>query len=785
MRRRLVVVAVVFAIAGAACTGGGGSPPVPSQRDRLAGGTLYVGVDASNGWYGCPLFCGGQFDPMSILAPNIGELMRCCLQRTLLSFRGAIVSEGGGILRPDLATSLPTISSDGLTWTFTIRSGIHYAPPLQDLEVTAQDFVRSFTRALTPPGPEVPFFQIIGGYITDTYLRDEIAGAQAYIDGTADQVSGLEAPDARTFRIHLTRQVGDLGYRVAWNALGPIPPNPARPSDPLGIAQGHDGDFGDFMVSTGPYMFEGSEALDLSAPAEDQVPPVGDGFGSMTLVRNPSWSSANDPLRPAYPDRISVTPVQDGTTAEQLLRSGALDVALNWTADQPTVDAWRSDPALRDRIFVEPADQVNYIGINLAVPPFDDLHVRRAMDYAVDRQAVAQAAGRKGATLIPATHIGLDSLEDNLLLSYDHYGSTGNLAAARHEMAQSTYDRNGDGKCDVNVCRSIGLAVPTYDSVRIAAAHVVAADVRSIGLRIHLQRLSGERFGEIYGDPSAHVALIATGWIKDIPSASSFFSSLFASSTVDHPNQSMVGASAATLRHFGYAPVQIPNVDPLISSCENQAFEAQTHCWASVDQDITENLVPWIPLTQQQSAWAVGSRVRHFTVDISQPAPVPSLDEIAVSGPQATPLPAPAPGNNPGIPDGVYRVEVQPSDLLAHVPKSGDQPTPEDVVQTTGTLTLVVRGDEYWLRLVGKIPVFEPYFVGVLQGSGDSVTFESRGPNDHPPPISMRWSLQGTTLLFSHVDCSAFNPPDPFGCTIAQTWFSSHPWNQVATIPAS
>lgn len=781
MRRRLVVLVAVVAMVASACTGESGSQPISSPRDRLAGGTLHVGVDASNGWYGCPLFCGGQFDPMSILAPAIGELMRCCLQRTLLSFRGATVSEGGGILRPDLATSLPTISSDGLTWTFTIRPGIHYAPPLQDHEVTSQDFVRSFTRALTPPGPEVTFFEIIGGYITDTYLKDEIAGAQAYIDGSADRVSGLEAPDARTFRIHLTRPVGDLGYRVAWNALGPIPPNPARPSDLLGIAQGHDGDFGDFMVSTGPYMFAGSEELDLSAPAEDQVPPVGDGFGSMTLVRNPSWSSADDPLRPAYPDRIVVTPIEDGSAMEELLRSGALDVALNWNADQPVVDAWRSDPSLRDRMFVEPADAVNYIGINLAVPPLDDLHVRRAMNYAVDRQAVAEATGRAGGNVVPATHIGLDSLEDNLLLSYDHYGFTGNLAAARREMALSAYDSDGDGVCDADVCRSIGLVVHGDRPEDVAAALVVAADFRSVGLHVHLERVSGDRYGEFYGDPSAHVALIYTGWIKDILSASSFFSTLFVSATVDRGNLSMVGATVATLRHFGYAPVSIPNVDPLLASCEHQAFEAQTHCWASVDQDLTENVVPWIPLTQQQSAWAVGPRVRHFTVDISQPSPLPALDQIVLSGPQASPSPTSVPGHNPGIPDGVYRVEVHPKDLLARAPYAA----PDDVDQTTGTLTLVVRGDEYWLRLVGRVPVFAPFTVGVLQGSGDRVTFESRGPSDHPPPISMRWSLQGTTLRFSHVDCRAFRPPDPFGCAITQTWFSTQPWGQVATIPAA
>ena len=258
MTGRLAPLAVALALTAAACTGGGSSNPTTSPREDLAGGTLLVGVDASQGWYGCPLLCGGPFDAMSFLSGNTMELMRCCLQRTLLSFRGTTVSEGGSVLQPDLAAAMPSISDDELTWTFTIRPDIHYAPPLQDVEVTAADFVRAFTRALSPVS-NVPFTDTIGGYIANTYLRDVIEGAAPYADGSATRVSGLEAPDPNTLKIHLTRPVGDFGSRVAWSALGPIPASPARPLDPLGIAQGHDEDFGNFMVSTGPYMFEESE----------------------------------------------------------------------------------------------------------------------------------------------------------------------------------------------------------------------------------------------------------------------------------------------------------------------------------------------------------------------------------------------------------------------------------------------------------------------------------------------------------------------------------------------
>ena len=422
---------------------------------------------------------------------------------------------------------------------------------------------------------------------------------------------------------------------------------------------------------------------------------------------------------------------------------------------------------------------MNYVSINLAMPPFDDLHVRRAMNYVVDQRQVARAASVAGGTVVPASHIGLDSLEDNLLLTYDFYGAAPDPVAAEREMSRSAYDRDGDGRCDAPLCWSIPLTVDASQPSEVAAARVVAEDLQAIGLRVHVDPVGFDRVDRIYSDPSVHTALFMTGWIKDIQSASSFFSTLFASATPDRPNLAMIGASAATLRRLGYAPVTIPNVDGLLASCDDQTFVAQTHCWASVDQDLTENVVPWIPLTTRESAWPVGPRVRRFTVDASAPAPLPALDQIAISGPEPSTSTPAATGRNPGVADGVYRAAASPNDLRALVPNA----TATDVQQTTGTLTLVVRAGEFWLRLEGRAPIEEPYAVGVLQGSGDRVTFAFRGPSDHWPPLTMRWAQDGKALKLSDVDCRAFRPPDPFGCGLAQTWFAAHPWAMVAQIP--
>ena len=91
----------------------------------------------------------------------------------------------------------------------------------------------------------------------------------------------------------------------------PIPPLPNDPDAALGVATGHpfsstskavpkeDG-YGPFLVSTGPYMIEGSEALDLTVPPDEQsdlglhARLVVDDPGSIVLVRDPVMGPATD-----------------------------------------------------------------------------------------------------------------------------------------------------------------------------------------------------------------------------------------------------------------------------------------------------------------------------------------------------------------------------------------------------------------------------------------------------------------------------------------------------------
>ena len=276
------------AIIAAACSDSGTPENSPSGStgggaEIQAGGTLNLAQTSD---------VSAAFDPQKEYYQLSFEYFKCCLVRMLLSTKEVPVEDGGSELQPDLAADLPTVSDDGLTYTFTIKPGIMYAPPLQDVEVTAQDFIRAIEREADPKANS-------GGY---PFYYSTIEGFDDYGAGKADTISGMSAPDDHTLVVKISEPAGDLPWRFAMPATAPIPPNPSDPSAVLGVADGHTTNYGRFLVSTGPYMFEGSEALDFSVPAKDQEPVSGYIPGrSIVLVRNPSYD-------PAYADAYTFGP---------------------------------------------------------------------------------------------------------------------------------------------------------------------------------------------------------------------------------------------------------------------------------------------------------------------------------------------------------------------------------------------------------------------------------------------------------------------------------------------
>lgn len=621
--RGLLVLLTAVLLAAASCTGGDGNginDRSPSSGAIPPGGTLRVVIPATPSKGVSPLSEGPALDPQTDYWYDSWEVFRCCLLRTLLAYPGLPTEEGGATLRPDLAADMPEISGDGLTWTFRLRQGIAYGPPLQDTQVVAADIIRAVEReAAVASGDTYAFYYSI------------IEGFDARVRGEADSISGMEAPDDSTLIVHLTHPAGDLADLFAMPATAPIPPGPSGPSSKLGVAEGLD-EYGRFLVATGPYMIEGSEDLDLSVPPEDRAPIAGYVPGrSLTLVRNPSWDPETDPLRPAYVDRIEFTIGVGMDDTVRMVQSGEADLYVyDAPAPQVPIDVvqrFLDDPGLGVKVHVEPRDLVRYIAINLAVPPLDDLHVRKAISYAIDKQALLDLRGGPIVGDI-AGHAVLDSLENGYLATYDPYPTS--LAAARQEMALSGYDDDGDGRCDHEACKGLVMLSPKgfFPEMDELAASV-QQDLEGIGIELRIETPNFHRAFELY-DPRAKVPLaIFPAWGKDFLNASGFVPPLFSSEAIGNANSALVGATSAQLRKWGYDVTSVPGIDDQIEQCLALVGDLQVRCWAEADQHLMEDVIPWVPYIFENKVLLVSDRVAAYSFD--QFAAMPALDRIAVS----------------------------------------------------------------------------------------------------------------------------------------------------------
>jgi peptide/nickel transport system substrate-binding protein len=612
MKRYLRYVAAVgvLAIVAAACGGGGaGDTTGPDTGEEpVPGGTLKLALSSD-------VFA--TFDPQKEYYSVSWEFLRCCLTRTLMSYNGKPTEEGGTELLPDLAAGEPEISEDGLTWTFTLKDGIMFGPPLSR-EIVAQDFVTAIERTAVPEGSS-------GGY---SFYYSPIEGFDdAYGSDDVDEVSGVQAIDDKTLQFTVTEPTGDLGFRLAMPSASPVP---------AVAAEGHLKDYGQFMVSSGPYMWEGMENVDFSLPPRQQEPPSGVDVGkSYILVRNPDWDKATDDLRFAYVDRMEV-PV--GGEVQDLLdrvEQGDLDVCVDCGATPEVIAKYSQDPVLQERMHVYFNDAISYSSMNVGVPPFDDVHIRKAANYVVDKAALIRIIGGE-VNGPPAGHAFVDGLLNNLLIDYDPYGTPdqrGNLEAAMEEIRQSAYDSDGDGICDAAECKDV-LTVAASEDPAPKTVEAIQESFEQIGITLDVKFLNTSPMYARCNDPAERIAFCPTvGWGKDYPDAYTFGPPLFGREGLGPNgccNYAILGATPEELEEWGYTVSEVPSIDAEMAACQAlPAGDERVSCWADVDRQLMEEVVPWIPRRFANNIDIVSERV-HYTYD--QFAGQVSLDQIWLTG---------------------------------------------------------------------------------------------------------------------------------------------------------
>ena len=274
--------------------------------------------------------------------------------------------------------------------------------------------------------------------------------------------------------------------------------------------------------------------------------------------------------------------------------------------------------------------------MNLDVPPFTNIHVRKAVAWILDKSAMLRSLGGASHYSI-ATHIMTPTLPGGLPASYDPYktpGKSGSLAKAQAEMKLSPYDPRRDGKCDVAACKNLAfINIAQFAGVDT----VVQNDLAKIGIQIVPRDLSvTTAFTALFTIKQLEPLSALGGGYADYTGTYSFAQPNFGSAALSAPvsccNYSLVGLTRqqATAYKVPYPATGIPSVDTIINGCEVLAAgTARDNCWAGLDKTMMTKVMAWVPYVWGRNIVITGPTVTRYVMDTMTSSI--SLTQIAVS----------------------------------------------------------------------------------------------------------------------------------------------------------
>ncbi|MFF5335037.1 ABC transporter substrate-binding protein [Streptomyces sp. NPDC013181] len=464
--------------------------------------------------------------------------------RTLTTFKPAAGKEGLEIV-PDLAESLGKPSADAKTWTYTLKKGLKFE---DGSPITSKDVKYAIERSNFAPealsnGPTYFKAHLVGG--------DKYKGP--YKDKNPDGIASIETPDDHTIVFKLKDAFADFDYLATFSQTAPVP-----------AAKDKGADYVKNIVSSGPYKFESYE----------------EGRGA-TLVRNDQWDPKTDPIRPALPNKVTVRfkvkqeTVDSNLIADNITVDGAgTGVA---PATQPDV---LTKPNLKKQTDNSYAGATSYIGLNVNVKPFDNIHCRKAVQWGIDKASVqaAQGGDPKGdvaTTLLPPTVNGYTKFD-----LYESAGHKGDEAKAKDELKQCGHPNGFDTKISARSDRPAEMAMVT----------AVQASLKKIGVNAEIKSYpAGKYFSNFAGNPSyVHsnkLGMIMSAWGADWPTGFGFLDQII---------------NGSAIKPSGGNNVQELD-DPTINKMLNEGIAntddaARAKTWGEVDKAVAENasVVPLI-----------------------------------------------------------------------------------------------------------------------------------------------------------------------------------------------
>jgi len=430
----------------------------------------------------------------------------------------------GALLVPYLAESMPKISADGKDLKFTLRPNLKYS---NGKPVKASDFRYTVERDFKMDSPGVGFFSAISG----------VSGSSGFATTKKGHISGIITDDAaRTIELKLDHPEGDILYILALEFAHFVPsgtPATDQSTHPI--------------PATGPYMIQ------------SYVPNR-----SFTLVRNPNYNNQIPTMPSGNPDKVVGKIITDPVASYQAVVSGTSDYDYNQVPNDRLPEA---QSKYKDQLRIYTNANTWYYFLNNRLPPFNNIKARQAVEYAIDRNALA--SGVFGGLARPTQNF--------LPPGYPQYKK---IDAYTFDLAKA--------KQLVKASGTAGQTVDVYgtnEDPAKASIEYLAGQLTKIGYKPKLHLLAHGVYFQTIDNQATKAQAGHTDWYQDYPHPIDWFDVLLNGNRITQTHNNNPGN------------VDVPSVNKEIEALKKVTTltPAVNDRWAKVDRDLMVTYATTVP----------------------------------------------------------------------------------------------------------------------------------------------------------------------------------------------
>jgi peptide/nickel transport system substrate-binding protein/oligopeptide transport system substrate-binding protein len=376
-------------------------------------------------------------------------------------FNGLVTIGDDLTIKPDIAESW-VISGDGTVYTFRLKRNVNFS---NNREVTANDFKYSFKRILDTKSPS-----------PNTWVLEKVHGADEFLRGKADDITGITVIDDYTLQIRLTKPFSPFLHLLTMTAAYVVPREEVERWGP---------DFSSHPAGTGPFVLkEWLPNREIHLQRRDHY------FGESAKVKG-----------------IVYRIIPEDLTAVTEFELGNLDVL---TIPASEYSRYQKDQQKKSLISSIMGINTYYIGMNCSRPPFQNSALRSAMNYAIDKQKILNTIYEKRGRLASGP---VPDVLRKWVVSYEYRYDP--------EKARDIIQREG----------TKGITVNFYimaDQEIIDIAEVIQSYLKEAGIDVRIKQLEWSAFKEAINNGEADMFYLS--WWADYLDPENFLFPLFHSS---------------------------------------------------------------------------------------------------------------------------------------------------------------------------------------------------------------------------------------------------------------